>query len=172
MKTWKADKAHSKFGFRVKHMMFSKVDGHFTAYKATVEMENDDFENAQLNFEAQSNSITTHNEDRDKHLKSQDFFNAEKNPTIAFKSTKIEKKDDNTYVVEGDLSANGVTKAIQLDTQFSGSMKDPWGAEIIGLSLTGKINRKDWGMEWNQALESGGVLVGKNVELEVQTEMK
>jgi len=169
-KTWNVDSAHSNFGFNVKHMMFSKVNGEFENYKASIEMEDGNFETAKLFFNAESQSITTHNEDRDKHLKSQDFFHAEKNPSVHFESTGIKKKGDGKYTVKGDLTLNGITKPVELDAEYSGVMKDPWGNDRIAVVLKGKINRHDWDMKWNQTLESGGVLVSKEVNFDIESQ--
>lgn len=169
-KVFNADMAHTNIGFAVKHMMFSKVRGKFDDYKATVEIAGEDFENAKLRLEADVKSVNTNNDDRDNHLRSADFFNADETAGLVFESTKITNKGDNEYVVEGDLTMNGITKNVALETMFSGRMKDPWGAERIALVMKGKVNREDWNMVYNAALETGGVLVGKNVDLDVEGE--
>ncbi len=169
-KSFAIDNAHSNIGFNVKHMMFSKVVGHFDEYTSSIEMAEDNFENAKLAFEAVANSINTNNADRDKHLKGADFFNAEKAGNIVFNSTNIVKKGENDYTVEGDLTINNVTKPIRLAAEYSGIMKDPWGNDRIALIMNTKINREDWNMTYNAALETGGVLVGKEVKLEIDAQ--
>lgn len=169
-KKFSIDKAHSNIGFNVKHMMFSKVRGNFELYEATLEMSGDDFENAKLHFEAEASSINTNNKDRDKHLRGADFFNAESNAKIAFTSTKIEKKDDQNYLVKGDLTMNGTTHPVELKTEYSGIMLDPWGNDRIALTMDTMVNRKDWNINWNQALETGGVMVSKKVELDIDAQ--
>lgn len=170
IKKWNADTAHTTIGFSVKHMMFSKVHGKFDNYQATIDMKEGNLENATLQFEAKTESINTNNGDRDTHLKSQDFFNAEENPTINFESTGITKKGDNNFVVEGNLTMNGISKPVTLDAEYSGVMKDPWGNDRIALAMKGKINRHDWEMKWNQALEAGGLLVSKEVVFDIDTQ--
>lgn len=170
MKTFKIDKSHSNIGFHVKHMMFSKVSGNFKNYEASIEMEGDDFANAKLNFEAETQSISTNNEERDTHLRSADFFNAESNAKVAFKSTEVKKEADKKYTIHGDLTMNGVTNPIELKTQYSGIMQDPWGNDRIALVMETKINRKDWNINWNQALEAGGVMVSKTVVFDIDAQ--
>ena len=169
-KTWNADASHTTIGFNVKHMMFSKVNGKFDAFTATIDMADGNFETAQLNFEAKTDSINTNNADRDGHLKSQDFFNAEKNPTVNFKSTKVTAKEGNSFTIEGDLTMNGITNPVSLNAEYSGVMKDPWGNDRIALVMTGKVDRHDWDMKWNSALEAGGVLVSKDVNFDIETQ--
>lgn len=169
-KNWTPDASHSTIGFTVKHMMFSKVAGRFDDYQATIEMADGNFETAQLKFEAKSDSINTNNPERDGHLKSQDFFNAEINPTVNFESTNITKKSENDYTVEGNLTMNGITNPITLDAEYSGVMKDPWGNDRIALVMTGKVDRHNWDMKWNSALEAGGVLVSKDVNFDIETQ--
>lgn len=169
-KTYKADTAHSTIGFNVKHMMFSKVAGQFDDYTATVEMAGENFEDAKLEFDAEAGSVNTQNEDRDKHLRSAEFFNAENNTRVQFASTEITKKDGNKYEVKGDLTMNGITKPVVLDAEYSGIMKDPWGNDRIALIMDGKVNRHDWEINWNQTLETGGVMVSKNVNFEINAQ--
>ncbi len=168
-KVFNIDSTHSTIGFKVKHMMFSKVRGQFDTYTSSVDL-GENFEDSKLKFEADVNSINTNNADRDKHLKSTDFFNADSNNGIKFESTKITKTGDQTYLVEGDLAFNGISKPIQLEAEYSGVMKDPWGQDRLALVMKSKINREDWKMTFNQALETGGVLVGKEVELEIESQ--
>lgn len=169
MKKWNIDPTHSEIGFKVKHMMFTNVKGNFNEYNADINF-NDDLKDAQLQFEAKINSIFTNNTDRDNHLKSADFFDVEQYPTLAFKSTKIEGSG-NEYKVTGDLTIKGVTKPVTLNAEFSGLMTDPWGNTKVGLNLDGKINRKDFGLTYNAALETGGVLVGEDVQLNAEIQL-
>lgn len=169
MKKWNIDPTHSQIGFKVKHMMFTNVKGNFNEYNADINF-NEDLKDAQLQFEAKINSIFTNNTDRDNHLKSADFFDAEQYPTLDFKSTKIEGSG-NEYKVTGDLTIKGVTKPVTLNAEFSGLMTDPWGNTKVGLNLDGKINRKDFGLTYNAALETGGVLVGEDVKLNAEIQL-
>jgi polyisoprenoid-binding protein YceI len=169
-KIWKIDTTHSNIGFKIKHMMFTNVKGNFNSYSASVEMPESNFEKAKLTFEADASSINTNNADRDNHLKSADFFDAEQFPTVKFESTNISKKSDNGYAVTGNLTMHGVTQPVTLNAEYSGLMKDPWGNTKLALSLEGKVNRKEWGLNWNSALESGGVLVSENVNFDIETQ--
>lgn len=162
---WNLDPTHSEIGFKVKHMMITNVSGTFEKFDAKVETEDDDFTTAQVEFTADVKSITTHNVDRDNHLRSDDFFAAEKFPELKFKSTKIEKKDDEAYVLHGDLTIRDVTKSLKFDVEFGGIGKDPWGNEKAGFTVTGKIRRTDFNLNWNAALETGGVLVSEEVKI-------
>lgn len=164
---WAVDPAHSEIGFKVKHMMFTNVSGSFTNFDATATTEGDDFENAMFEFSGDIDSVSTGNADRDGHLKSADFFDAENNPKLTFKSTAFTKSGSD-YKLEGDLTLRGVTKPVTLDAEFGGIAKDPWGNTKAGFSITGKVNRKDWGLTWNSALETGGVLVGEEVKLAIE----
>lgn len=167
---WSIDPTHSEIGFKVKHMMFTNVSGTFGTYDAVITTEDDNFENANIEFSADISSINTNNADRDNHLKSADFFDAENHPKLTFKATLFTKKGDD-YELIGDLSLRGVTKSVKLDAEFSGLMKDPWGNTKAGLNISGKINRKDWGLNWNSALEAGGVLVGEEVRLNIELQL-
>jgi len=165
---WSIDTAHSEIGFKVKHMMFTNVSGNFEKFDASIETEGDDFTTAKFDFSGEIDSINTGNADRDNHLRSADFFDAEQFPTLTFKSTSFEKESESDYKLTGDLTLHGVTKSVKLDVEFGGLAKDPWGNTKTGLSATGKINRKDWGLNWNSALETGGVLVGEEVKLNIE----
>lgn len=169
MKKWTIDPTHTEVGFKVKHMMFTNVKGNFNDYSAEIDFDND-LKEANLQFEAKVNSIFTNNTDRDNHLKSADFFDAEQYPTLNFKSTKIEG-DGNEYQITGDLTIKGITKPVTLNGEFSGLMTDPWGNTKVGINLDGKINRKDFGLTYNAALETGGVLVGEDVKLNAEIQL-
>lgn len=173
MKTtkWAIDPTHSEIGFKVKHMMFTNVSGKFSKYEGTIITEHDTFEGATIDFSADIDSINTGNADRDNHLKSADFFDAENQPKLVFKASSFTKKDGENYELGGDLSLHGVTKFVKLPVEFSGLMTDPWGNTKAGLNISGKINRKDWGLNWNSALETGGVLVSDEVRLNIELQL-
>lgn len=164
---WTIDPTHSEVGFKVKHMMFTNVSGQFDTYDATITTEDFDFETSKIEFSANIDSINTGNSDRDNHLKSADFFDAEKNPKLTFVSSSLVKKGDD-HELTGELTINGITKTVKLDTEVSGLLKDPWGNTKVGLNATGKINRTDFGLTWNSALETGGVLVSEEVKLNIE----
>lgn len=168
---WAIDPTHSEIGFKVKHMMFTTISGKFDQYDATISSEKDSFENASMDFSADINSINTNNADRDAHLKSADFFDAAAHPKLSFKAASFTKIDDENYELTGDLSIRGVTKFVTFPAEFSGLMKDPWGNTKAGLNIFGKINRKDWGLNWNSALETGGVLVSEEVRLNIELQL-
>lgn len=150
--------------------MFTNVSGTFAAYDATITTEDDNFENANFEFSANIDSISTNNLDRDNHLKSGDFFDADNFPKLTFKASSF-TKDGDDYEITGDLSIKEVTKPVKFPVEFSGLMKDPWGNTKAGLNIYGKINRKDWGLNWNSALETGGVLVGEEVKLNIELQL-
>ncbi|WDT68209.1 YceI family protein [Cloacibacterium sp. TD35] len=156
---WNLDTTHSEITFKVRHMMISNVKGAFNTFTAEVEAEDDTFKNAKVSATIQTDSIDTNNDDRDAHLKSADFFNAEQNPTITFESSSL--ADD----VTGHLTINGVTKPVQLEVEFGGINQDPWGNTKAGFTFEGKIKRSDFGLNWNAALETGGVLVSDDVKI-------
>lgn len=158
------DQSHSEIGFKVKHMMFTNVSGKIEVYNATIEAENDSLENATITFEGDASTISTGNTDRDNHLKSQDFFDVENHPKIHFNSTKFNPEGK----LEGNLEIRGISKPVALDVDFGGTGKDPWGNTKLGMNLTGKINRKDWDLNWNSALETGGVLVSEEVKFNIE----
>ena len=165
---WVIDPTHSEIAFKVKHMMFTNISGKFTKFDASIETDEPDFENAKIEFTGAVDSITTGNLDRDTHLLSADFFDVTKFPEIKFSATSFTKFNECTYELVGDLTLHRVTKSVKLAAQYGGLMKDPWGNTKIALSLEGKINRKDWGLNWNSALETGGVLVSEEVRLNVE----
>ena len=166
MATWVIDAAHSEIGFKVKHLMINNVRGNFKSFTGEAETTGEDFKNAKVSFTAEIASIDTGNEQRDGHLKSGDFFNAEQFPQLKFVSTGF-----NGDKMEGELTFLNVTKPVKLDVEFGGTAKDPWGNSKAGFTVTGKINRKDWGLNWNAALEAGGVLVGEEVTLNAEIQL-
>ncbi|GIO25961.1 YceI family protein [Ornithinibacillus bavariensis] len=167
---WTVDKSHSSLEFTVKHMMISKVRGVFNDFEAVVEADPNDLTDAKIEFSVNINSIDTRNEDRDNHLRSNDFFDMENHPKMTFVATEIKKKSGNNYDVTGDLTLRGVTKPVTFDVTMEGVNKDPWGNEVAGFSGTSKLNRKDFGLVWNAALETGGVLVGEDVKINIELE--
>ncbi len=169
--TWTIDPTHSEVGFKVRHMMITNVSGAFEKFNAEVETEGNDFTTAKITFTADTDSITTYNADRDKHLKSGDFFDVSKHPQIKFVSTRLEKKSEQDYVLQGNLTIGEVTKPIAFDVEFGGIGKDPWGNEKAGFTLTGKLNRTHFNLNWNAALETGGVLVSEDVKLHAEIQL-
>ena len=167
---WSIDPTHSEVGFKVKHMMFTNVSGKFKTYDAEITTEDDDFTKSEILFSADINSIDTNNTDRDNHLKSADFFDAENHPKLTFKSSSLTKSGDE-YQLTGELTLHGITKTVKLDAEVSGLLKDPWGNTKVAMNISGKINRKDWGLNWNSALETGGVLVGEDVKLNIELQL-
>ncbi|MGI2328844.1 YceI family protein [Planococcus sp. YIM B11945] len=169
MKKWTVDAAHSEVGFSVKHMMISKVKGSFAAFEATVEANEEDLQGALIDFKIDVTSINTNNADRDAHLRSADFFDAEQFPYITFKANEIVKKGDE-YELTGDLTMKGVTRPATFEVEYGGKGTNPWGAEVVAFSAEGKVNRKDFGLTWNQSLETGGVLVGEDIKISLELE--
>jgi len=161
---WKADKAHSKIDFSVTHMVIAEVDGRFTDFDATLTGSKDDFSDAKITATIKTASITTDNDFRDKHLRSDDFFNADKYPEIKFKSASIEKTGENTYKITGDLTIRDTTKTVVLDTKYNGQIVG-MGATKRAFKATTTINRFDYGVHWDKTIESGGLVVGKNVDI-------
>ncbi len=171
MAKWTVDQTHSTIGFAVKHMMVSKVKGQFNSYTADIEAEDlADLTTAKINFELDPASINTNLEDRDAHLKSADFFDSEKYPAISFKSTNI-TRDGDDYKVTGDLTIKDVTKPVTFDVEYGGKGTNPWGVEVYGFEGEAKINREDFGLTWNTVLETGGVLVGKDIKIQMELEI-
>jgi polyisoprenoid-binding protein YceI len=164
--TWVIDPTHSEFTFKVKHMMISTVSGHFEKFDTKVEANENDFTNADINVEVDINSINTNNTDRDNHLKSNDFFNAEKYPVLKFKS----KKFDGEKLV-GDLTIRDVTKEVTLDTEFNGIAVDPYGQTKAGFDLSGEIIRKDFGLMWDVVTEAGNVVVSNKIKLALNVQL-
>jgi polyisoprenoid-binding protein YceI len=159
------DTAHTKIQFKVKHLMISNVMGSFKEFEGKASMIENDFTTTKVDVTIKTASIDTEAPDRDAHLKSPDFFDAEKYPEIIFKGSGMTLKDEDNYELKGNLTIKDITKPITLSVEYGGLMNDPWGNKKAGFSVTGEINRKDWGMEWNAALEAGGVLVGDKVKI-------
>ena len=159
---WTLDPTHSELQFKVKHLMITNVTGNFSVISASIDADDDKFSKAKISFTADPKSITTNNEQRDGHLQAADFFETDKYPEIKFESTNYNAASGK---ITGNLTIKGVTKPVTLDAEFHGTNKDPWGNQKAGFSLTGKINRKEWGLNWNAALETGGVLVSDDVKI-------
>lgn len=160
---WVLDPTHSELTFKVKHLMISNVKGEFKTFDAGIDHE--DFEKATVQVSVQTASIFTNNTDRDNHLKSADFFDSENYPLMTFKGLSFSKVDDDAFKLKGLLTIKGQSKEVVLDVEFGGINKDPWGNVKAGFSFGGRINRKDWGLNWNAALETGGVLVSDEVRI-------
>ncbi len=161
--TWTLDPSHSEITFKVKHLMISNVKGEFKKFEITVD--GNDINTAKIEVTIDAASINTNSPDRDAHLAGADFFEVEKYPAITFKSTGLSAISGDDYTITGDLTIKGVTKPVTLKAENGGTSKDPWGNEKTGYSVEGKINRKDFGLNWNAALETGGVLVSEEVKL-------
>lgn len=167
--TWKPDKVHSKVGFSVSHLVVSEVEGKFSDYDVTLTTDAKG-KLEKVDAVIKVASITTDNVDRDKHLKSDDFFAVEKYPELTFVSKSIKASGKNGYKVTGDLTMRGVTKSVTLNTKFNGQIKDPWGNTKSGWVATTTVNRFDYGLQWNNALEAGGLVVGKDVDISLKLE--
>lgn len=168
---WKADKAHSQVRFSVSHMVIAEVTGRFKDFDVSLEQTADDFTGSRLDAVIQSGSVNTDNEMRDKHLRSDDFLNAEKFPEITFKSTSFEKTGKDTYKIAGNLTIRDVTKPVVLDVIYNGSITDPMGNARAGFKAITTINRFDYGVKWNKAIEAGGLIAGENVEITLLMEL-
>ena len=171
MSTYKIDAAHSEITFKVKHLMITNVTGNFTSFDATLESDASDFSDAKITFSADVNSVTTNNEQRDGHLKSDDFFAAATYPTLTFTSTSFTKKSDDQYSLVGDLTIKGNTKSVTLHVNYAGTVTDPYQQVKAGFEIEGKINRKDFGLTWGAVTEAGGVVVSDEVKLQLNIQM-
>lgn len=171
MAKWIIDTAHSEIGFKVKHLVISTVSGQFTSFETDLESDKEDFTDAKISFTADVNSIHTGNEQRDTHLKSDDFFNAEKFPKIIFKSTNVVHKGGSDYILKGNLTIRDITKPIELKVEFGGMQQDFYGRTVAGFELTGKISRKEFGLKWNGITEAGSIVVSDEVKLVIAAEI-
>lgn len=169
---WTIDPAHSNVTFNVTHLGMSEVEGKFKVYEGSLETSEDGkLEGSKISFNANVSSVDTDSEKRDGHLQSADFFDAETHPKITFESTSFTKVDDKNYKLKGNLSMHGVTQEVELDALYYGEMKDPWGNTKKGFKVSGVINRYDYGLKWNAALEAGGVLVSEEVEIQANVQL-
>jgi polyisoprenoid-binding protein YceI len=170
LSTWKIDPSHSAIAFSVRHMVVSKTRGRFTKWSGQLRFDPADPAASSVEVNIEPASLDTADADRDAHLRSPDFFDVEKFPTASFRSTKVEGKGGDRYKITGDLTVHGVTKPVVLDVTYEGSGKDPWGGERAGFNATTSLDRKQFGLEWNKALETGGLLVGEKVDLTLEIE--
>jgi polyisoprenoid-binding protein YceI len=168
---WVIDPSHSEIAFKVKHLMISNVKGSFAEFSGQLITDGDDFSTSEINFQINPASISTGVADRDGHLKSPDFFDVENYKEITFTSGKLTKTSDDEFFLSGNLAIKGVSQPVKLDVEFGGLMTDPWGNIKAGFTLNGKINRKDFGLTWNAALETGGVLVGDEIRLNLDVQL-
>lgn len=171
MTTWNVDVAHSNVGFSVRHMMISKVRGRFTKFEGAFKGNLDNFIDGKVNFGIDASSIDTDNEDRDNHLRSDDFFDVEKYPHITFASTDIVITGENKYDIIGEMTIKDVTKNITFKAEYLGKGKNPWGVDVGAFEATTKISRKEFGLTWNQTLEAGGVLVGDDIKIDIEVQV-
>jgi polyisoprenoid-binding protein YceI len=168
---WTIDNAHSSIHFSARHMMISTVRGEFHTFRGTVNFNEETPELSTVDVEIETGSLETRDAQRDGHLKSPDFFDVEKYPIATFKSTRAEKTGEDTGKLYGNLTVKETTREIVLDVEYNGQSQSPWGMTAAGFTATTKINRKDWGLNWNVALETGGVLVGEEVKLTIEAEI-
>lgn len=169
---WSIDQAHSEISFRVRHLMIAHVKGSFKKFDASIYTTDKDFETAEIDFWIDPASIATGDEKRDEHLKSADFFDVENHKQITFTSSTMAKADsDGNLGLWGELTMRGITRNIKLDVQFGGMLKDPWGKERAGFSISARINRNDWGLVWNTAMEAGGFMVSEEVSISCEVEL-
>lgn len=164
------DPTHSSINFSVRHLMVSKVRGHFASWRGELELDPEDLTRSRVSAEIDAASIDTKLGQRDDHLRSPDFLDAANYPTLKFVGTGIKKVDDESYELTGDLTIRDVTRPVTLKVEYAGTVKDPWGGERAGFSAHATINRKDYGLTWNMALEAGGIVVGDKIELGIEIE--
>ena len=167
---WAIDATHSEVHFKVKHLMVSNVSGHFKAFNATVETEGDDMTTAKVHFTADVDSISTNSEQRDGHLKTGDFFDAANHPQIIFDGQGLEHVEGEHYKIHGTLNMRGVSKEVTLNVEYGGVMQDPWGNTRAGFAVTGKVNRKEYGVSFSMVSETGSILLGDEVAISVNAE--
>ncbi|MFO7173061.1 MAG: YceI family protein [Bacillota bacterium] len=167
---WTIDPAHTVVEFAVRHMMIATVKGTFSGIQGTIEADPEDLTTARAEVTIDVNSINTREPQRDEHLRSPDFFDAANHPTITFRSRSVTRTGEREYRMVGDLTIRGVTREVELRVTVAGQARDPWGNERFGFSVEGKINRKDFGLTWNTVLETGGVLVGDEVRINIDVE--
>jgi polyisoprenoid-binding protein YceI len=169
---WVIDPNHSEISFKIKHLMISNVKGQFKTFEASIYTTGDDFMSAEIDCWIDAASVDTNNADRDTHIRGADFFDVTNHPQISFVSNTVENVDkDGSYELWGELTIKGITKKIKLDVEFGGVIKDPWGNEKAGFTINGSVNRKDWGLNWNAALETGGILVGEEVKISCEIQL-
>ncbi|HSR16293.1 MAG TPA: YceI family protein [Gemmatimonadales bacterium] len=170
MNTWSIDPTHSHIEFAIRHLMISTVKGRFSAFTGTVELDPDDLTTAKIDVAIQAASIDTHTTDRDNHLRSADFFDVATHPALTYASRRVEQRGDQ-FLVIGDLTIRGVTREVALAVTLEGTNRDPWGNDRMAFRATAGINRSDFGLTWNKALEAGGVLVGEEVKISIEVQL-
>ena len=171
MAKWNLDPVHSEIKFKAKHLVVSSVSGNFSDFEGTVEAEKDDFSDAKIYFEAETNSVSTGNEKRDNHLKSEDFFDAKNYAKLTYKSKSIKKLNENEYEIFGDMTIRGKTHGLKLKAEFNGTTEGLEKSRVAGFELRGKLNRFDYGLHWNALTEAGGVVVGNEIKIEINAEL-
>ena len=168
---WALDPTHSELGFKIKHLMITNISGTFTEYEADVQTEDEDFSTAKIKARIKTASINTNNLQRDEHLRNSDFFEVEKYPEIIFESTRIEKKNEETFHLHGSLTIKGITKPVKLNVEYNGVTKDPWGGQRAGFIISGKINRSEFDVTFNAVLETGGVALSDEVKIHSEIQL-
>jgi len=168
---WVIDPTHSEIGFKIKHLMITNVSGKFQDFEAEVQTEGEDFATARISATIKTSSINTNNLQRDEHLRNSDFFEVEKHPEILFTSTAVERIDNDNFVLQGNLSLKGITRPVQFNVEYSGVTNDPWGGQRAGFIITGKINRSEFGLNFNAALETGGLVLGEEVKINSEVQL-
>lgn len=168
---WNIDGAHSEIGFKVRHMMITNVNGFFNTYTATMAADVTDFSDAEISFEADIDSVSTRNEQRDGHLKSPEFFDVEKFPKLNFKSSSFTKTGDGQYTMKGMFNMHGVEKEVSMNVEFTGTVVDPWGQVKAGFEITGSLNRSEYGLTWNATSEDGSIVLDEVIKLALNVQM-
>ena len=168
---WNMDPTHSELGFKVKHMMVTNLSGKFTDFSVQASSDDEKFSNPEISFSAKIASVNTGQDQRDGHLRSPEFFDVEAHPEMTFKANKMTQVDGDNYKMEGNLTIKGISKPVQLDVEFGGIGKDPWGNTKAGFTVNGKIKRSDFGLTWNAPLETGGVLVSDEVRINSEIQL-
>lgn len=168
---WKIDNSHSNVTFEIDHMVISTVTGKFQEFDGVIKADKADFSDADISFTIQAASVNTNNEKRDDHLRNEDFFDVTNHPTITFIGKKLTPESGKEYKLVGDLTMHGVTKEVELDVKYNGTVKDPWGNTRAGFKVSGELDRTDYGLVYNSALEAGGLVIGEEVEIQVNLEL-
>ena len=169
--SWKIDPSHTLIQFSVRHMMLAKVRGQFEKFDGVIGLDETNPEKTSVDVSVETASINTRDAQRDGHLRSADFFNAEAYPQMRFRGTRVERLGPTSARLHGDLTIRDITRPLSLEVEYTGKAKSPWGTISAGFTASGKLNRKDWNLTWNQALETGGVLVGDEIEITVELEL-
>jgi polyisoprenoid-binding protein YceI len=168
---WTLDPMHSELGFKIKHLMITNVSGSFKNFNIEMDTKGEDLTTAQVRLTADLASISTNNEQRDAHLRNGDFFDTDNFPQLEFRSTNVEDKGDENFTLVGDLTLKGISKPVRLNVEYSGVTKDPWGGERAGFTVTGKIKRSDFGINFNAVLETGGVALSDEVKINADVQL-